>query len=491
MKRVLSHPLVALAAGLALRLFFVLKSPATSGDTPLYEELATNWVKHGAYALSLNDVITPVDVRMPGYPAILALIYLMTGRSGEAARLPVMLLQIAADLLCSIAIARIASSLVKLTFGPDPSKRVFTLALWLAALCPFTADYTAVILTETLATLFSAITIYFLVRLAESHTELFHPSNRLKASWDKTSAHWAAFFGLTVGATTLFRPESPLLLVVAWIVLAMSFVKHGEFLRWLKLASLSGLLCFLVLLPWTIRNAVALHEFQPLAPKDATLPSERPPTGFMAWERSWLYRMSECYAVTWKLNEENINLADIPARAFDSESEKEHVARLIERHNKNNNLSAEADSEFGVIAKRRTAQHPLRTYLVIPFQRVLTIWFTPRIELLPYNGTVFPLADEWENDRPDLVVTLFFFFLDIFYLLAAICGAWKLWESSGRVRLALAAILAYVVIRTAFLTTVEAPEPRYVLVCFPAILALATVAFLKRSGAPNTIHPPT
>jgi len=201
--------------------------------------------------------------------------------------------------------------------------------------------------------------------------------------------------------------------------------------------------------------------------------------------------MSECYAVTWKLNEENINLADIPARAFDSESEKEHVARLIERHNKNNNLSAEADSEFGVIAKRRTAQHPLRTYLVIPFQRVLTIWFTPRIELLPYNGTVFPLADEWENDRPDLVVTLFFFFLDIFYLLAAICGAWKLWESSGRVRLALAAILAYVVIRTAFLTTVEAPEPRYVLVCFPAILALATVAFLKRSGAPNTIHPPT
>jgi hypothetical protein len=29
------------------------------------------------------------------------------------------------------------------------------------------------------------------------------------------------------------------------------------------------------------------------------------------------------------------------------------------------------------------------------------------------------------------------------------------------------------VMRTAFLTTIETPEPRYVLVCFPIVLALA------------------
>ena len=34
MKRVLSHPLIALALGLWLRLFFLFKYPASSGDTP-------------------------------------------------------------------------------------------------------------------------------------------------------------------------------------------------------------------------------------------------------------------------------------------------------------------------------------------------------------------------------------------------------------------------------------------------------------------------
>ena len=99
MKRVLSHPLIALALGLWLRLFFVLKYPAQSGDLPLYNELATNWLKHGTYGVNLNGVLTPVDVRMPGYPAFLAVIYALTGHTGNAAELPAMLAQVAIDLL--------------------------------------------------------------------------------------------------------------------------------------------------------------------------------------------------------------------------------------------------------------------------------------------------------------------------------------------------------------------------------------------------------
>src|SRR2546430_1919246 len=252
---------------------------------------------------------------------------------------------------------------------------------------------------------------------------------------------------------------------------------------------ISLFLCAAMLLPWIIRNAATLHEFQPLASKDATLPNERAPVGFMAWEKTWLYRVSDCYAVTWKLNEENINLEDIPERAFDSDSEKKHARNLVERQNENNYLSEKTDSEFGLTARRRTARHPLRTYVVVPVQRVLTIWFTPRIELLPFTGKIFPLADEWDTDRPDLIVSLSFFFLNICFLLAALCGFIKLWKWSPRARLALAAIAAYILIRTVFLTMVEAPEPRYVLVCFPAILALAAIAFLKRPVAANAPPP--
>jgi len=41
-------------------------------------------------------------------------------------------------------------------------------------------------------------------------------------------------------------------------------------------------------------------------------------------------------------------------------------------------------------------------------------------------------------------------------------------------------LLAYILIRTAFLTTLEAPEPRYTLVCFPALLALGAQLFWRK-----------
>jgi hypothetical protein len=476
-----------MAFGLGLRLFFILKFPATAGDTELYEELASNWLKRGVYAVSVNGALTPVDVRVPGYSAFLALVYALSGREGEAARLPVMLAQAAIDLLCCFAIALIAARLVRMAGGEARARSAFCVALWLAALCPFTADYTSVLLTESWATCLTAISVYLLVRLTESCSEPFWPIERLRASWDKSPEYWAALFALAVGATTLFRPESPLLLVIAFFALAWNFTARGHFLRWLKLAAISGVVCAATLSPWIVRNAFTLREFQPLAPKDATLPNERPPLGFMAWEKTWLYRLSDSYAVTWKLNEENINLDDIPARAFDSESEKEQVAALLEQHNQDDYLSDETDAAFADIARRRTARHPLRTYFLVPLQRVLTIWFTPRNELLPFDSKIFPLADEWDTNGADLVITLSLFFLNILFLIAALWGFVKLWRWHARVRLALVAIAAYILVRTAFLTTVEAPEPRYVLVCFPAILAFAAIAFLKRPASSNSL----
>src|SRR5207248_5818415 len=106
MKRIFSSRVFPLAVGLGLRLLFVLLVPATSGDTVLYEQIATNWLKHHAYAMDVHGALTPVDIRMPGYPAFLALIYALTGRTGESARWWVMLAQIPVDLLGCLVIAR-------------------------------------------------------------------------------------------------------------------------------------------------------------------------------------------------------------------------------------------------------------------------------------------------------------------------------------------------------------------------------------------------
>jgi hypothetical protein len=39
-------------------------------------------------------------------------------------------------------------------------------------------------------------------------------------------------------------------------------------------------------------------------------------------------------------------------------------------------------------------------------------------------------------------------------------------------------LVFYIVVRTAFLTTLETPEPRYVLECFPALIAMAGAALV-------------
>jgi peptidoglycan/LPS O-acetylase OafA/YrhL len=109
----------------------------------------------------------------------------------------------------------------------------------------------------------------------------------------------------------------------------------------------------------------------------------------------------------------------------------------------------------------------------------MAIWFTPRIELLPVSGTVFPLEPSWEDDPVDQAVTVSFFLLNIFFIGLGIWGAWRLWRWNRAVRPALITLGAFLVLRTVFLTTLETPEPRYTLVCFPVILALGATVFGK------------
>jgi hypothetical protein len=61
----------------------------------------------------------------------------------------------------------------------------------------------------------------------------------------------------------------------------------------------------------------------------------------------------------------------------------------------------------------------------------------------------------------------------------AIWGAVRLWRQAPAARGAIALLATFVLLRTAFLTTLETPEPRYVLVCYPALLALGAQIFAK------------
>lgn len=488
MKRFFSNTLPALLAGACLRLLFVLKFPANSGDTVLYDQFATNWLKLGKLAMDINGQATPVDLRMPGYPAFLALVYALTGRSGESARLAVMLAQIVVDLGTCLVIAYLAALLAKIAGQASKANRAYTAALWLAALCPFTANYVAVTLTEVWAVFLTVVAFVLLVILATGAVGYPLPAPGAKQLARKDVWKVGALSGFVVGLGTLFRPETPLLLVTTFAVLGHWMVRRNDTRRWVKLCVVMTLGCVAALLPWTIRNAITLHEFQPLAPKDATLPSEVDPKGFLAWEKTWLYRMRDAYLVTWKLNDDEIQMDDIPAAAFDNQSERDRVAMVMERYNDELTWTQEEDAMFAQLARERTARRPLRTYVWIPMRRAVVMWFTPRIELLPISGRVFPLAYQFEEDPVDQRMTILLFFVNVFYVGLSVWGTWRLWKYR-RAHVAIAVLLTYIVVRTAFLTTMEVPEPRYVLECFPALIALGAQALWKKDDTEISARP--
>jgi Dolichyl-phosphate-mannose-protein mannosyltransferase len=473
---------LATALGLGLRIFLALRFPASAGDSAIYEELARNWVEEHVYGLYFPNGLLPSDMRPPGYPTFLALLYLLFRRDGVV----IVLAQVLLDMGTCYLIARLAWRLAPITYR----RRISLTALWLAVTCPLVANYAAVPLTEVLATLLTAAALIPLVAAFLSIERAETQSGRITEG-----THWLHWFlgGLLAGLGTLVRPETPLLLMAAGGVLLIRWRKPKD---WGKLARAGGLMAaglVLPLLPWAARNWVRFHEVQFLAPRFAASPDEYTPRGLYAWTGTWLVRYRDVYLVPWKAGSERIDIGDVPAAAFDTPEERARVAALLERYNQTQRVTADVDNGFADLARERTLRHPLRTYFRVPLARIATIWFTPRVELLPFSGRLWPLRQHWLSDPVDFSVTLFFGALNLFYVGLAVAGFLRVraevkretqrnaavWTPHAAVEL----LVAFIAIRTVFLSTVETPEPRYVLECFPALLALGALAWLPRGGA--------
>jgi Dolichyl-phosphate-mannose-protein mannosyltransferase len=449
------HAPAAALAALLLRLCFVWLFPyLESGDTPVYEELARNWRDHGTYGLKIDGNLVPADLRTPGYPAFLAGVHWLLGPSPTG----VMLVQTVADTLGCFVVAAIAA----LTASEAARQRVAVAALWLAALCPFTANYAATVLTETLAVSLTAAALLLLVVDGERFS---FPA------------------GVVTGLGTLVRPDGVLVLAAAALVFARRWRRPRDWRKLVRVGMLIGAGLLVPLAPWAARNWVTLHRAQFLATRYSEAPGEYAPRGFYSWTFTWLWRVSEIEQVPWKLDMEIIRVDDLPPTAFDSVAERARVAGLLERYDRRTTMTSEVDSGFAEIANERTARHPLRTYLMIPLLRTLAIWFTPRVDILPISGSLWPVRAEWEDDPAGYCVTALFALLGFFYVAMAAGGAWV-----ARRRPPAAILATFVVARTVFLAMFAlTPEPRYVLECFPALIALAAQLWSRSvPKAPST-----
>jgi hypothetical protein len=468
------HLAAALLCGLALRLYFIMHFPFYSGDTKFYEELARNWLDHGVYGLFVNGQLMPVDQRMPGYPAFVAVLYAMFGRT----RMAVMLAQAGIDLVTCVFAALIASRIAP----AEKQSLAATIALWLAALCPFPASYAAAIVTETLAAFFTTLALLVLVwifpDLALDPSGRGSPDSLDMQSVDRETAprlaRAFALAGFFAGLGALVRPETPLVLGAGALVICIRWRRWAD---WPKLALASawmaaGLLA--ALMPWAARNARTMGRIEFLAPRYAESSGDYMPRGFYFWTRTWMVRYRDAYSVTWALGKNPIPIATISETAFDSAAERARVADLLAIYNRDLKITPSLDRKFEALARERASAHPFRTFVLIPTERAFVIWFTPRVDVLRYSGKLWPLAEQRHANPAELDVAVIFGLLNFAYIGIAAAGAWRYRSNPG-----CAALVSFLVIRTALLTQLPTVEPRYVVVCFPAVAALGALAFVR------------
>jgi 4-amino-4-deoxy-L-arabinose transferase-like glycosyltransferase len=451
---------VALALGIALRLWFIRNAARIAGDSLIYGDIAKNWVHLGIYGFSLSgSVPLPTLIRLPGYPIFLVVCFAIFGAEHYTA---VMYVQVVIDLLTCLLVAALAYRL----FG----RRAAMAALWLAALCPFTASYVSAPLTETLSLACIALTFYSLERWRTAGLGL----NR-----------WLWVISAAMSYAVLLRPEQGLLPTAVvpamlWMVLR-SQKRPVRPLQCIAPVVLAALCVVLPLVPWTIRNWRTFHVIQPLAPRYATDPGESVPRGFQRWYRTWAIDFASTEDVYWNYDGANVQIADIPTRAFDSDDQYNRIDALLTEYNLTDNPNPQFDARFEAIAEERIHADPLRYYVALPVARLLDMFLRPRTEMLPVELEWW----KWREHHGQTVFAAFFAALNLAYFVLGGFGLW-LWKRRGwDGNSALAwAMIGFVILRCLLLLTLDNSEPRYTLEFFPLILVWSGAVFAK----PNTHH---
>ncbi len=452
------HVVVALVVGLLLRLWFIHYYPVIDGDSLVYGEIARNWFWHGIYGFTRLNGIHPTLVRLPGYPLLLGICFFFFGVNHYTI---VLLLQACTDLCSCLLVAGFAARTI--------SCRAGIATLYLAALCPFTANFVASPLTETPTLFCIALGLYALARYVEQ------PAFNI---W-----FWALAFSISYAA--LLRPDGALLGVVLLPAMYFYTRRRTTMARSVKLAIACALLTLVPFIPWTIRNAHTMHVFQPLAPRYANDPAEYVPRGWIRWVQSWATDYASTAEIYWDVNGSPLDVDLLPSRAFDTPQQKSETAALFAAYNQTEIMTPALSERFGKLAQQRIRRNPLRFYVALPLMRLADMWLRPRTAQLWIELRWW----QYEHHPAETIFSWSYAALNLAYLALA---AWGL-----RKRVPFTAVMvAYVAIRCLLLLTLETPESRYTLECFPMIFILAGAALTVRdskaaatSGSPASSSP--
>ncbi|MGH9561212.1 MAG: ArnT family glycosyltransferase [Terracidiphilus sp.] len=462
--------LLWIGLGFVLRLAFIWFPRSIDDDTWDYLDIGRNLLRHGVYSVGSGNTLSPTLFRLPGYPIFLGVCNQLFGQLPHSGWLVVVyLLQTLADIGGGLLLAIFAYRTI--------SPRAGEIALALAMLCPFTAAEAGIALTECLSIFAISLGFYAAGRILVAERT---GSGDMPVPIDTRAAIWA---GCAAALAMLLRPDGVLLFVTLagglffYIIRSRAAQSISFALR--RSFTLISIYCAVALAPiaaWTVRNWVTLRVVQPLAPRYLNDPGDRVNTGIYRWMRTWTVEYVSTATVFWQVGTGPIDPPALPARAFDSPAQQAETLALIDEYNRTNSVSARLDDHFAALASARIHAHPCRYYVWLPLLRTADMMLRPRTE--EFNLDVF----WWRlGDHPGQNIAAILLGLVNFLYIAA--AAWAFLRS----RMPWPWMLGgYIVLRCLLLGTMENPEPRYSLECFPIFIVAAAAAIASIRFSPLT-----
>ena len=332
----------------AVRAVLIWLYPQAYGDATVYLTVAENIVQNGCVSVSdpSGGLCKPHwgGNQLPGFPAFIALNFVLFDHSLTMVRL-------AQALLAAFAILYLCTALRAWT----KSFAAVACAGFLLALSPLAIGWPRHIFTETLAI---ALTTWLFADLIWSLAE-----NRLRS----------LRLGLVLALAVFVRID---LLSLCLPVAACAFLIHRP-----QQAMRHGLIVMIGLaLPlagWSLRSVS--QGLPPLPPMTIMADGSPLPAGILAWGETWSSKEYHLNLWAFPVFTKSYSAIAPPPRAYASAKEKAQIEALLVtlRGFDGRTVPVEIDDAFAQIALKKKTDRPLFNWIYLPLRRSFEMWLTP------------------------------------------------------------------------------------------------------------------
>ncbi len=441
----------------AANALIALQWPREGGDWDSYGTVAENIYQGHGVSLSTSPPYEPAfgGNSFPGYPAFIALVWKVFGKSNDAVRL-------AQALVFALALALFSWSVDR----AFPERRFLGGAFgFFTALSPLTMAWSRSLQVEALS--MASILLFFSAVLY----------SRAKEKVAVVPLSLALLFA------TALRTDGPLLWAALLGLLAAPSMSKKTVIRGIVAV---GLITIVGISVWFARNAIvgAQHILPPgmiVLHDGQVYPA---PKGYILWGWTWMSKEYERGGWGFPVTRAGYDSIFISDSAYDDAQEKYEIEALLEelRAYSGNPFPSHIDNRFREIALKKIKDHPFRVFVVLPLKRAFHLWIRPGgsagwpIELLDlsYETRVEMekgyLSAAWTLVRTHPVEVIgkgVVFSLTLLEYLMGALGLLFLFRR--RANDVAVAILSYLVVRTGFYAFTNNVENRYMAQCIPLL----------------------